>query len=180
MKILLLVGSADAESHSLSLGRAIEAKLNELGAETELINLVEYGLPLYDRGIERANEFDQKTKDLLQKSIEADAFVWVTPIYHNSYSAMLKNALDWHHTARFPGKVLGLASNGGSRSPQAVDQLMLVARSQGLVTIPTRVCTDESDYNDRLELSDEGIIERVDRFSHELVDFAKKHGDQNV
>lgn len=176
MKILLLVGSADAQSHSLGLGQAIEARLKELGAETELINLVEYGLPLYDRRIERADGFDDKTRAFLQKSTEADAFVWVTPIYHNSYSSMLKNSIDWHHSTKFPGKVVGLASNGGNRSPQAVDQLMLVARSQGLVTIPTRICTDEKDYNEQLELTDESIIERADRFSHELVDFVDKHG----
>lgn len=176
MRVLLLVGSADAKSHSLGLGQAIETKLNELGAKTELLNLVEYGLPQYNRSIERADEFNQQTKDFLRKSLEVDAFVWVTPIYHNSYSSMLKNAIDWHHSTKFPGKVVGLASNGGNRSPQAVDQLMLVARSQGLVTIPTRICTDEKDYNDKLKLADESIIERVDRFSRELVDFVNKHG----
>ncbi len=175
MKILLIVGSADAKSHSLGLGQVINAKLRTLGAETELINLVEYRLPQYNRAIERADEYDEKTKDFLRKSLEVDAFVWVTPVYHNSYSSMLKNAIDWHHSTKFPGKVVGLASNGGTRSAQAVDQLMLVARSQGLVTIPTRICTDEEDYNEQLEVTDESILERVDRFSHELVDFITKH-----
>ena len=176
MKVMILVGSADARSHSLGLGSAIAAQLNELGAVSELINLVEHGLPMYDREVERAGAFDKKTRDFLQDSLEADAFVWVTPIYHNSYSSRLKNALDWHHSTKFPGKVVGLASNGSNRSPQAVDQLMLVARSQGLVTIPTRICTDEKDYNDKYELTDESIIERVDRFSRELLDFVNKHG----
>lgn len=172
---MILVGSADATSHSLGLGKAIEAKLKALGATVEFINLVEYGLPLYDRRIERAESQDETTKVFLQKSLEMDAFVWLTPIYHNSFSSMLKNALDWHHSTKFPGKVVGLASNGGHRSPQAVDQLMIVARSQGLVTIPTRICTDESDYNEQFEITDNNIIERVDRFSHELVDFVNKH-----
>ncbi len=174
MKVLILVGSADADSHSLHLGQTIEKSLQQNGAEIELINLIEYGLPLYDRGVERADEFDEKTKAFLQKSLEADAFVWVTPIYHNSYSSRLKNAIDWHHSTKFPGKVVGLASNGGNRSPQAVDQLMLVARSQGLLTIPTRVCTDASDYNEQLELTDQDILERVERFAKELVDITKK------
>lgn len=177
MKILLLIGSADAQSHSLNLGQTIEAELQKLGAETELINLVEYGLPLYNRGVERAEEFGDKTKEFLQKSLAADAFVWVTPIYHNSFSSMLKNAIDWHHSTKFPGKVVGLASNGGHRSPQAVDQLMVVARSQGLVTIPTRICTAEGDYNENLEVIDQSILERATRFSHELIDFVNKHGE---
>lgn len=177
MKILLLIGSADAQSHSLALGQAIESNLQELGAQTELINLIESGLPLYDRRIEREQTQNDQTKAFLQKSLEADAFVWVTPIYHNSYSSTLKSALDWHHSTKFPGKTVGLASNGGNRSPQAVDQLMLVARSQGLVTIPTRVCTDEADYNEQLKVTDSGIVDRITRFSKELIDFANKLGE---
>lgn len=140
MKALILVGSGDASSHSLSLGRAIEAELKALNVETELINLIEYGLPLFDRGVERADAYDEKTRSFLEKSYAANAFVWVTPIYHNSFSAILKNALDWQHT-KFPGKVVGLASNGGGRSPQAVDQLMMVARAQQLnIGIATFFC----------------------------------------
>lgn len=174
---MIIVGSADARSHSLGLGQSIEAELQQLGAETTLINLVEYGLPLYDRSIERADTFDQKTKDFLQKSLAMDAFVWVTPIYHNSYSAMLKNAIDWHHSTKFPGKIIGFASNGGDRSPQAVDQLTLVARSQGMVSIPTRVCTDENDYDDQYHLTDDGIKQRISRFCNELIDFTHKLGN---
>lgn len=175
MKILLLVGSGDSNSHSLHLGQAIETKLKELGAKTELINLVEYGLPLYDRSIERQNAQDEKTRSFLDKSLEMDAFVWVTPIYHNSYSSTLKNALDWHHSTKFPGKVVGLASNGGNRSPQACDQLTLVARSQYMLTIPTRVCTDEDvDYDDDLNIKEPSILSRIDKFAEELVELTSK------
>lgn len=175
MKIMILVGSADADSHSLHLGQAIQSELKTLGQEVEFINLVEYGLPLYNRAIERADAFDEKTRSFLDTSLLMDAFVWITPIYHNSYSAMLKNALDWHHSTKFPGRVVGIASNGGSRSPQAADQLTLVARSQHMMTIPTRVCTDEDeDFDDNLNLSNESIKARVTKFAGELVAIAGK------
>jgi NAD(P)H-dependent FMN reductase len=175
MKILLLAGSGDSNSHSLHLAQAIETKLKALGAETELINLVEYGLPLYDRSIERQNAQDEKTRYFLDRSMEMDAFVWVTPIYHNSYSSTLKNALDWHHSTKFPGKVVGLASNGGNRSPQACDQLTLVARSQHMLTIPTRVCTDEdADYDNDLNIVEPSILSRIDKFAEELMELTGK------
>lgn len=175
MKILLLAGSGDVNSHSLHLAQTIDAKLKALGAETELINLVEYGLPLYDRSIERQKAQDEKTRSFLDKSLEMDAFVWVTPIYHNSYSSTLKNALDWHHSTKFPGKVVGLASNGGNRSPQACDQLTLVARSQHMLTIPTRVCTDEDiDYDENLNITEPNILSRIDKFAEELVTLTGK------
>ncbi len=174
MKIMILVGSADENSHSLHLGQAIEHELKTNGQDVELINLVAYNLPLYNRAIEREGEFSEQTRAFLDKSLEMDAFVWVTPIYHNSYSAMLKNALDWHHSTKFPGKVVGIASNGGNRSPQAADQLTLVARSQHMVTIPTRVCTDESDYDENLGITDESIHDRIKKFAHELVEITGK------
>lgn len=176
MKVMILVGSGDVDSHSLHLGQAISESLSQKGAETEVINLVDSGLPLYDRRIERANKHDEATKVFLDKSQAMDAFVWITPIYHNSYSSTLKNALDWHHTMKFPGKVVGLASNGGGRTAQAVDQLMLVSRSQGMVTIPTRVCTDGADYDDQKNIADQGIKDRIERFSQELIDFTNKLG----
>ena len=147
MKILILVGSGDVNSHSLALGTAIKAELETHAVDVDIIDLLDYGLPLYSLAVERADEYDQKTRDFLSKSYASDAFVWVTPIYHNSFSAILKNALDWQHT-RFQGKVVGFASNGGHRSPQAADQLMLVARAQRLITTTVRVCTDSADYDD--------------------------------
>jgi azobenzene reductase len=174
MKIMILVGSADVESHSKGLGLAIKQHLEVLKQEVELINLVEYGLPLYSRTIERQNLFDDKTRKFLDSSLEMDAFVWITPIYHNSFSAMLKNALDWHHSTKFPGRVVGIASNGGSRSPQAADQLTLVARSQHMVTIPTRVCTDESDFDENMNLVNQDIIDRIEKFAKELSSFTQK------
>jgi NAD(P)H-dependent FMN reductase len=173
MKILLLVGSGDTNSHSLSLGNAIKSQLETLGAKTELIDLHDYKLPIYDRNVERADAHDQKTKDFLAKSADVDAFVWVTPIYHNSFSAILKNALDWQHT-KFPGKVVGLASNGGHRSPQAADQLLLVARALHLVTTTVRVCTDSSDYDDTLQITNLDIKSRIVDFANELVEITKK------
>lgn len=178
MKILILVGSGDQDSHSLHLGQAIEAGLRVRSAETELVNLVKYKLPMYDRSIERADAYDEKTRTFLRKSMEVDAFVWITPIYHNSYSSTLKNALDWHHSTKFPGKVVGMASNGGGRSPQAVDQLMLIARSQYLITIPTRVCTTESDYDDAKNIIDESIKQRIEKFCDQLVEFTRLHKGQ--
>lgn len=171
---MILVGSADLNSHSLHLGQAIQKELIALSQEVEFINLVEYELPLYVRSIERENTFNEHTRSFLDKSLEMDAFVWVTPIYHNSYSAMLKNALDWHHSLKFPGRIVGMASNGGNRSPQAADQLTLVARSQHMMTIPTRVCTDDADYDENLNIANDSIKERIKKFASELVEIIEK------
>ena len=170
MKIGILVGSSDRKSHSLGLGGEIQNELIKQGADVTLLNLIEQEFPLYDRALERTDNFPEVIQNFLELSQQMDAFVWVTPIYHNSYSAMLKNAIDWQHKMKFHGKVLGLASNGGNRSPQAADQLTLVARSQGYVTIPKRVCTDESDYNEDYSVTNEAIQERIHDFCEQLIE----------
>lgn len=173
MKVLILVGSGDANSHSLHLGQAIDASLNQKGVKTTFLNLVEYALPPYNRSVERAKSYDTKTSEYLNLIHEADAFVWVTPIYHNSFSGILKNALDWAHFFK-PDKVVGMASNGGGRSAVAVDQLLIVARSQHMIASPERVCTDETDYDEQLNIVDEKIISRIEGFNDELIKLTKK------
>lgn len=173
MKILLIVGSGDVGSHSLGLAEAIEAQLVKDGAETEIINLADYKLPLYYRLTERQDAYDEKTRQFLDKSYAADGFVWVTPIYHNSFSGLLKNALDWQHT-KFPHKAVGFASNGGNRSPQAVDQLMLIARAQHLHSVRVRVCAQESDFDDTKQVNSPEILSRIKDFCQELIDLTER------
>jgi NAD(P)H-dependent FMN reductase len=173
MKILILVGSGDQNSHSLHLGQAIEKSLQNQGAETALINLVELGLPLYDRSVERGQGWDEKTAEFLELSRGVDSYVWVTPVYHNSYSAVLKNALDWQHFF-MDDKVVGIASNGGNRAPVAIDQLMIIARSQHLIASPVRVCTEEEDYDEDLNIKSETISKRVEDFCNELIKLTGK------
>ncbi len=173
MNILLLVGSGDQNSHSLHLGQAIETELKKHGATTELINLVEYNLPLYNRQVERDEAHDDKTRAFLEQSRAADGFVWITPIYHNSFSAILKNALDWQHP-KFPDKVVGMASHGGHRSAQAVDQLMMVARAQHGIAARIRVCTQDSDYDENMHVSEPIIKSRIADFAAEMTDSIKR------
>lgn len=80
--------------------------------------------------------------------------------------------MDWQHT-KFPGKVVGLASNGGNRSPQAVDQLMPIARVQHLISARTRVCADNDDFDENKNLASADIIERINDFSTELIELTK-------
>lgn len=167
---MILVGSGDVDSHSLHLAAAIADKLN---VQSEIINLVECGLPLYNRSVERSDTYDNKTREFLRKSHEVDGFVWITPIHHNSFSAILKNALDWQHT-KFTDKVVGMASHGGDRSSQAVDQLLMVARAQHLISVRTRVCTGNSDYDENLNIVDPDILKRIDDFANEFKDLTSR------
>lgn len=173
MNILILVGSADRNSHSLHLGQAIGASLKKNNADVTLVDLVELGLPMFSRAIDRSKEYDPKTAHLIEQAKKSDALVYVTPVYHNSFSGILKNAIDWLHFF-MDGKVVGLASNGADRAPVAIDPLMIVARSQHLIVSPVRVCTAEQDYDEALTITSPAINERVANFAQELVSLTSK------
>lgn len=171
-KVIILVGSGTEKSRSLTLAKTIESALAQRGLEIELVDLLDLNLPTFSAKVEATKTYDAKTQAFLNKSQEADGWVWVTPVYHNSYSSLLKTALDWQHFF-FDGKVLGMASHGG-QSPAAVDQLLMVARAQHFVDIPTRICTDNSDYDDKKQLTSDNIKQRIEHFADELSDFLDK------
>jgi azobenzene reductase len=171
--ILILVGSSSHNSHSLNLSKYIQSHLNQTGIHSTLIDLVEYKLPQYDLDLEQdLIQNDLKVKEFMNLSKHADGFIWATPIYHGSFSGILKNALDWQHFF-LDGKVVGLVSNGG-RGPQACDALTLVARTQHAVTIPTRVCTHKTDYDEQRNLIAQDIFVRVEKFCSEMADYLQK------
>lgn len=173
-KILILVGSSSHNSHTLNLSKVIAKKLQEFKVEVNLIDLVEYELPQYDLNNEKDFLVNHpKVVEFIRLSKEADGFVWGTPVYHGSFSGILKNALDWQHFF-LKNKVVGLISNGNERGSMSVDHLTLVARTQHAIAIPTRVCTDSEDFDQNRNLVAPDILSRVDRFCNELLDFTAR------
>lgn len=174
MNALIFVGSGRLDSHTRALGEAIEGSLQSHGATTTLFELAKIGLPMVNPAFHRdpSQNPDLNVRQLVKLATEAELFVFLSPIYHNSYSGILKNALDHLAIAQFADKVVGLGSHGGNRATQAVDQLRIVARGLNAIAIPTQVCTQDSDFisNDTaLVLNDENIKKRVERFTTELV-----------
>lgn len=173
-KVIVLVGSGTDNSRSLNLAGTIAEALKGQGLAVEIIDLLKLQLPPYNVKTEANKSYDPKTQDFLDKSKAADGWVWVTPVYHNSFSSILKNALDWQHFY-FDHKVLGLASHAGpDRSPAAGDQLLMVARAQHFVPVPIRVFTKNDDYNEHKQLTSQEMKNRIADFAKEFKLFLDK------
>lgn len=181
LDILILAGSPRRDSYSRGLARRIGQALAAQGAAAELFDLHETPLPLLDPAL-RSKAEDHPDAEVARLNAlvgRCAGFVLVSPVYHNSYSGLLKNALDHLGVRNFEARPVGLASHGG-RSSQAVDHLRQVVRALYGVTIPTQVCTGREDYNAAptaagpYELKSDEILDRVDRFAEELVRFARK------
>ena len=174
INVLLVSGSINEKSYTRSLSDLVVKTLNREGVSVFHWNLQEKPLPIMVPELRKdiSNNPDTNTREFGKLATDCDAFALASPIYHNSYSGVLKNAIDHLRNPHFTYKAVGLISHGGHRSTQAVDHLRIVGRAVGSIVIPTTVCTSEDDF-DGYKIVNNDILERVQRFCEELVLFAK-------
>ena len=178
IKVLLISGSVRQPSYTRTLTEEAEKALIKHGITTTHWNLGETSLPIADPEFHHdpVNHSDKRVRSLVALADACDAFVLSSPIYHNSYSGVLKNALDHLAISQFYYKPVGLISHGGNRNTQAVDHLRIVVRGLLGVAIPTQVCTSSNDYHEvgteSYELVSENILQRIERLTSELIVFA--------
>ena len=94
-KVLVLAGSTRQGSHNRLLARDAAESLRNLGLEAIFADLRDYPMPLYDGDLEAEAGLPPAAKTLKELAREAGAFAVASPEYNGSYSAVLKNAIDW-------------------------------------------------------------------------------------
>src|ERR1043165_5091218 len=95
LKILVLAGSTREGSTNKLLARDAAEALRNAGLEAILADLRDYPMPLYDGDLEAAEGLPPAAKTLKDLAGEAAGFAIASPEYNGSYSAVLKNAIDW-------------------------------------------------------------------------------------
>jgi AraC-like DNA-binding protein len=113
--------------------------------------------------------------ELRERANAAEALVFVTPLYHSSFSGALKTALDHLETGHLAGKPVALLSTSSSSSAQAIDHLRVVVGALRGVVIPSYVVATDTDFSyvdDAYQLTGARILERVVDLVEELMWFA--------
>ena len=146
--ILIFAGSSRAASFNRKLASAAARLVQAAGAEATLIELADLNIPLYNADLEsRGTPRDViRLKELMHQHA---GWIIASPEYNGSYTALLKNTIDWasspaksgaecseevaalwkNGTKPFAGKVVGLLSAspgmlGGLRSLDRVAPLL--------------------------------------------------------
>ncbi|WP_122088784.1 NADPH-dependent FMN reductase [Halalkalicoccus subterraneus] len=150
--------------HALAAARAA-------GASTELLDLREYDLPVYDPDTETTADAER----LMHEIREADAVLLGTPVYHGTFSAALKNALDYCGFDEFEDTTTGLlAVAGGGTFGPTLEHLRAVVRAVHGWTLPHQVgirnASDQFDADG--EFVDEALEERVRKLGRQAVEYA--------
>ncbi len=140
-KLLVFAGSTRQHSFNRRLARVAAGMAREAGAEVTLMELSDFDIPLYNADLEaRGTPADVlRLKRLLW---EHPAWIVCSPEYNGSYTALLKNTIDWASSPvksdpawqdgvkPFRGKVVGMLSAspgalGGLRSQSHLAPLLV-------------------------------------------------------
>ena len=133
LTVVGLGGSLSKQSSSLAAVKIALEGAAEAGAQTELFDVRQLALPMFDPG---ASDPPDSVLKLVEAMYNADGLIWSSPMYHGTISGSFKNALDWLQllSNRQPpfltDKVVGLISTaGGVQGLQAVNTMEFVVRS---------------------------------------------------
>ena len=170
LNIPVVLGSIRKGRRSFNAARLLVERIAEAGHRTQLVDLREYDLPMFDE--EEASENHVGVAAFRQIIAESDAQVWLTPEYNHGYSSVVKNALDYLHgeIRRKPAAVCGL-SGGGLGGARAVEQLKSVLIE--LHVVPIRESVYFSDARNLFDPS--GALLRpefLDRIDYVISDLA--------
>lgn len=176
MKFLLINGSLAEKSHTFGLLTYIEKLFVDKGHEVIVWDLREKVLPSALPAFHR--DPTQNPHEIVREFAavvdSADGYILGSPLYHASYSGMLKNALDNLRSNPFQNKWVGLVGNVGSARADALQlhHLRDVVRALYGYVLQSQLATISSDYTDSdngYVLSEPSIQERAERIVNEII-----------
>ncbi len=143
-KLLIFAGSTRLASFNRKLAHAAAGLARAAGAAVTHIELADFDIPMYNADLE-AQGTPADVMKLKQMLFEHPAWIICSPEYNGSYTALLKNTIDWVSSPvkgdpawqegfkSFSGKVVGMLSAspgalGGLRSQSHLAPLLLNAQ----------------------------------------------------
>ena len=170
--VVAICGSlGDASTTRLALEHALGAAA-EAGAETELIDLRHWDLPVFDPD-DRDRGDARKLKRVVR---DADGVVMGTPVYHGMVSSALKNAFDYLGKDEFEDTTVGLlaTAGGGSYAP-TLEHLRTGIRTVHGWTLPHEVGIRGASgaFDEDGEFVDPDLEERVRKLGRMVTEYSR-------
>lgn len=94
-RILVFGGSIRTGSLSAKLAAHAARELAMMNAESNLISLADYEMPIYDGDLEERDGVPENAQKLRRMMASHDGIYIATPEYNASMPPLLKNAIDW-------------------------------------------------------------------------------------
>ena len=171
-------GSLRRESYTTKLVRAF-MQLAPAEVHIDFVQDLDH-LPFFNEDLE--SNPPQTVKDLIKKCAAADAFLFATPEYNRSYTAVLKNAIDWPSRSstlpfyKKPAAVVGITpyNLGAFGAVHHMRQVLTYLNMYTLQQPEFHVTEAASKFNNKGELTDADTIRHIQNFWREYIEFIKK------
>jgi len=158
-KIAVVIGSTREGRQSHKLAAWVAANIEDK-ADVEVLDLRDFPIPFLDEAVSPRYNPERKPDAETQKWLTAvapfDGYVFVTPEYNRSTSAVLKNAIDvlGHE---IDDKPVALVAHGSTGGAQAVASLRMAIPGVGAITLPQALF-----FSDHLadSISDDGELKQ--------------------
>ena len=162
--VLIFAGSSRVDSYNKKLAKQAAVIAEKMGADVTIIDLKDYPIPFYNGDLEKEEGVPEAAKRLRDLMCANDAIIIASPEYNGSFSALLKNALDWASRGEnggvlpkaFHGKKFGLmsASPGKMGGSRGLVHLRAVIEDIGGEVVQKQVSlpTAYQEFNDAGEL----------------------------
>ncbi|TQQ82958.1 NADPH-dependent oxidoreductase [Halonotius terrestris] len=173
--VLALVGSLREHSYTrLATAHALSGA-EAAGATTELLDLREYDLPPLNPDQDEQGD----SAAVIERVDNADAVILGSPMYHGSYSGVLKNALDYCGFDEFEGKTVGLlAVSGGSFPVTTLEHLRSVCRALNAWVLPHQAAVPKAHSAfENGAFVDDDMADRVATLGERVVRYADIESD---
>lgn len=148
IKLLFFAGSCREHSLNIRLAKFAEQSIDHDLVETTFINLADYQIPLYNGDHEENYGIPNDVSTLKRLFDAQDGLFIASPEYNGSYSALLKNTVDWlfrrpeDGLVPFANKVVALASASplGAGGLRGLVPLRMLMGNMGCHIIPNQFC----------------------------------------
>lgn len=141
IRVAVIIGSTRPTRRGAAVGKWVyEVARKRQDAEFELVDLLDFNLPLLDEPVPASqNQYSKEhTKAWSKKIASFDAFIFVTPEYNHGPNAALKNALDFLYS-EWTNKACAFVSYGGDGGIRSVEILRLIVATLQMADISKTV-----------------------------------------
>ena len=142
--ILIFVSSLNENKKLASI---LEKQLQKLGQRSEIINLVNLNLPMYDSYKEENDGIPSKIDALITKMKNAEGYLFVTPEYNFSLPPVLVNTIAWvsrvgdNFRELFALKKIQLATHSGGGGQDVSNAMRAQFTRLSSIVMPREIIT---------------------------------------
>lgn len=134
-------------NENMKLASKIEKNINTLGRESEIINLVDLDITMFDTFKLENEGIPKKILELSEKMKKAEGYVFVSPEYNYSIPPVLTNVIAWLSRSGddfrelFTLKYVQLATHSGSGGNDVCNAMRTQFSKLGSVVVPREILT---------------------------------------